>query len=94
MKNSEREANQLEIQKRPAKRQTINNQDLKYRDCDSILDSNAIVKRVFSMAKNVLSENRRRITPELFQAILFLKLNERLWDVDLVSRAIAQTKSS
>ena len=93
-KNSEREADQLEIQKRLEKRQKINNQDPKYRDCDFILGSNAIFERVFSMAKNVLSENRRRMTPELFEAILFLKLNENLWDINLVSRAIAQAKSS
>ena len=63
MKNSEEDSYQLRIQKRLVKRQKINDQDLKYQNYNFILGSIAIIEDVFSIAKNVLSENRRRKTP-------------------------------
>ena len=63
MRNSEEDSFQLGIQKRLAKIQKIKEKSLKYRNCDSILGSNAIIEKVFSIAKNVISENGQRTTP-------------------------------
>ncbi len=46
------------------------------------------VERLFSMAKYVMAENRRSLTPHFFEAIMFLKFNERFWDAQLVSNAV------
>lgn len=52
------------------------------------------MERVFSISKYVLSDTRKAMTPQLFEAILFLKkLNERLWDVALVADAIKDAKA-
>ncbi len=43
-------------------------------------------------AKYVLSENRRSMTPHLFEAIMFLKFNSRFWDAPLVEEAIGEAR--
>lgn len=59
----------------------------KYIGCYSILGSRAEVERLWSIAKYVLAENCQSMTPELLDALLFLKLNMRLCDACLVSES-------
>ncbi len=63
-----------------------------YIDCNFILGSVAEVERVFSFAKYVLSDNRRCMTPQPFQALMFLKINSRFWDAALVEEAIGEAR--
>ncbi|KAI0560856.1 Ribonuclease H-like protein [Gracilaria domingensis] len=65
----------------------------KYMNCDFILGSVAEVERLWSIAKNVLTDNRKSMTPRMFEAIVFLKQNERFWDSQLVSEAIQNARS-
>ncbi len=44
-----------------------------------ILGSAAEVERLWSVAKNVLKDNRKSMTPLLFEALLFLKVNNSYW---------------
>ncbi len=50
------------------------------------------MERVFSFAKYVLSDNRRCMTPQLFEALMFLKINSRFWDAALVEEAIGEAR--
>ncbi len=52
----------------------------------------AEIERVFSAAKYVLSENRRSVTPQLFEDIMFLNFNIRFWDAPLVEETIRETR--
>ncbi len=47
---------------------------------------------MFSFAKYVLSENRRRMTPQPFEALMSLKTNSRFWDAVLVEEAIGEAQ--
>ncbi len=61
------------ISERLAKRRKVGHGTESYINCDFILGSVAEVERLFSMAKYVMAENRRSLTPQLFEAIMFLK---------------------
>jgi len=47
---------------------------------DHVLGSAAEVERVWSWARYVLTTQRARMAPVLFEAIMFLKFNRDLWD--------------
>ena len=81
------------IAERLAKRRRIGDPSKDYIDCSLILGSSAEVERVFSMGKNVLAPVRHAMTPQIFEALLFLSYN-RLWDEQLVSEAIGLARSS
>ncbi len=68
------------ISERMAERRKRDEETSNYIDCNFILGSVAEVERVFSFAKYVLSDNRRCVTPQLFEALMFLKINSRFWD--------------
>lgn len=61
--------------------------DVGYLNCGFILGSVAEVERLWSVADNILTDNRMRSTPQLVEAILFLRINSRFWDVELVQEA-------
>eukprot|EP00171_Calliarthron_tuberculosum_P005080 IDg5080t1 len=67
--------------------------EARYRDCGFVLGSAAIVERLWSVGKNIYSENRKSISPVLFESILFLKTNESFWDMELVSEAMHMSES-
>ncbi len=79
---------QSSMSERLAKRRRILRAERTYMNCDFVLGSTAHVERLFSVAKYVLPENRRRISPELFETIVFLKENADLWDATLFVRAL------
>ena len=59
-----------------------------YINCAFILGSVAEVERLRSISKYVLPENRRNMTPQLFEAVMFLSVNRWFWGAQLVSQAI------
>lgn len=77
----------LPMEEQLSKKRKRNRSVSKYINCSFIPGSVAEVERLWSTAKYILSENRQSMTPELFEALLFLKLNSRFWDVSLVSDA-------
>jgi hypothetical protein len=64
----------------------------KYHDCSFIYASSAQVERLWSIAKHVLM-GRMRMTPQLFEALLYLKENRRFWDDAMVKKAIDEARS-
>lgn len=52
------------------------------------------MKQLFIVAKNVLTDNPKRMTPQLFEAFVFSKLNRTYWNTEHVSKAINNDQSS
>ena len=59
-----------------------------YMNCDFILGSAAEVERVWSIATTVLTDEQKNTSPLMLEALLFLRVNERLWDASTVKQAI------
>lgn len=57
-------------------------------NADFVLGSVAKVERLRSQARHLLTDNRKKCSPILVEAILFLKVNARYWDVALVAEAM------
>jgi hypothetical protein len=51
-------------------------------------------ERLFSSANFILSDTRKRTSPQLFEAILLLKVNSSLWNAFSVGQAMGMTASS
>ena len=55
--------------------------------CDKYVNLNVLpgtsvnCKRLFSLAKHILTDTRKKTAPKRFEALLFLKVNRSLWDV-------------
>jgi hypothetical protein len=65
-----------------------------YHNADFILASAAEVERLWSIAKYILVDQRKGMTPQMFEALLFLKVNARFWNQSLVSDALSSAKTS
>ena len=59
----------------------------KYHNLDYIGGSAAEVERLWSEAKFVLTAHRAKISPIVFEALIFLKFNQQYWDIFTVKRA-------
>lgn len=82
----------LTMREKLAKRRKLSERDESYNDCQFILGSAAHVERLWSVSKYVLTEHRMSMTPQLFEAIVFLRENERFWDMQLVAESIGLAK--
>ena len=54
---------------------------------DFILGSVAEIERLWSICKFILSDTRSRLEPQIFEALVYLKVNRHLWDIQLVEDA-------
>ena len=67
---------------------------------DEYINSNFIlatavgVERLWSLAKNVLTDRRRGMATLMVQVILFLKENRELWNDEMVFQSIAKVKKN
>ena len=48
-------------------------------------------ERLFSAAKFILSDTRKRTSPKLFEALLLLKVNKCYWNEMSVGKAMGRT---
>lgn len=71
-----------------AKRRRLEEAPTQYMNSKFISATSSSVERCFSAARWILTCLRKRMSPILFEAILFLKLNRELWDLKLVSSAM------
>ncbi len=76
------------MEETPGKKRKKNGDVDDYIDCSVILRSLPEVERLWCIAKYVLTVNRRLMIPHIFDALVFLKVSERYWDAQLVSKAI------
>ena len=59
---------------------------------DVIPGTSVNCERLFSLAKNILTDTRKCTAPVLFEALLFLKVNQNLWDDYSVGKAMGRTR--
>ena len=64
-----------------------------YGNCDFVLGAAAVVERLWSVGDNILEDWTMRTTPVLFEAILLLRFNHRLWDLSTVRDAIMMVRN-
>ena len=62
-----------------------------YINVDYICGSAAEVERLWSLCKYILTNTRSRMTPNLFEALFFLKVNHDYWDASSVQLAYTNT---
>jgi hypothetical protein len=62
-------------------------------NCNFIGGSTAEVEHLWSVSDNVLRNNRKGVMPQLFEALVCLKVNKRFWGQMEVSLAVANTKT-
>ena len=65
-----------------------------YKNVDFICGSAAEVERLWSIAKYILTDNRARLTPAMFEALLFLKTNDEYWDMAMVMEAYTRVRNN
>lgn len=83
----------LTIEERLAKRQRVCKTSA-YINCNFVLGSVAEAERVWSICKYVLSDHRSSLTPQLFEALIYLRYNERFWDPQLVAEAVSSARGA
>lgn len=64
------------IEERLKRRRRFSQQRNKYMDAKFILGSVAEVERLWSVSKYVFTENRPSMSQQVFEALVFLKMNE------------------
>ena len=65
-----------------------------YINCDFILGTAVEVERLWSLAKCMLTDNRRGMSTLMVQTILFLKENRELWTDTMVYESIGNVKKN
>jgi hypothetical protein len=68
--------------------------DNHFENVDYIIGSAAEVERVWSVARYVLTTQRMGLTPLMFEALMFLKMNGRFWDQSLVVEAMGMVRTA
>ena len=63
-----------------------------YIDLEMLPGTSVNCERLFSAAKFILSDTRKRTSPTLFEALLLLKVNSSYWNVHSVGQAIGRSK--
>ena len=58
-----------------------------YIDCSFIVATSNTVERLFSTCKHVLTDSRKSMSPIIFEAIIFLKVNKIFWNVKMIASA-------
>ena len=56
----------------------------KYANLNWVPPTSNIVERIFGAARQVLTDYRNSVSPYTFEYIIFLKVNRKYWDIDLV----------
>jgi hypothetical protein len=67
--------------------------DAQFENVDYIIGSAAEVERVWSVARYVLTTQWMGLTPLMFEALMFLKMNERFWDQSMVVEAMGMART-
>jgi hypothetical protein len=80
---------------RRLKRQKRNNDGSdNYINFDVLPGTSVNCERLFSLARHILSDTRKKTSPRLFEALLFLKVNRKLWDAYDVGIAMGRSSAA
>ena len=61
-----------------------------YVSLDHIPPTSNIVERLFSAARLILTDYRKSMDPYTFECLLFLKVNRKKWDINLLSKLVGK----
>ena len=59
-----------------------------YIDIGIVQSTSCSIERLFSDSKHILTDQRKNMSPVLFEAILYLKRNRSLWNAETVAKAL------
>ena len=76
------------------KRDTAAERPIVYVNLDMLPGTSVNCERLFSAAKFILSDTRKRTSPTLFEALLLLKVNSKFWNVFSVGKAMGLTENT
>ena len=62
-----------------------------YINLDALPGTSVNCERLFSAAKFILSDTRKRTSPKLFEALFLLKVNRNKWNSVAVGKAMGRT---
>ena len=80
---------------RRLKRQKRNNDGTEnYINFDVLPGTSVNCERLFSLAKHILSDTQKKTSPRVFEALLFLKGNRKLWDAYDVGKAMRRSSAA
>ena len=85
-------ASRMKATMKKRKAGVMETKDSPYKNVDFICGSAAEVERLWSIAKHILSNSRARMTPNLFESLVFLKVNNEYWDCNNVQEAYTMAK--
>jgi hypothetical protein len=63
----------------------------KYVDLQFLLSTSNVVERLFSLARLILTDQRKSMSPIVFEAMLYLQKNREYWSVIDVAQAMRNT---
>ena len=63
----------------------------KHINLDVLCGTSVECERLFSVAKNILTDTRKKTLPAVLQALLLLKVNQKEWDVYTVGKAMGKS---
>lgn len=75
------------------KRRRINNGNSPYISANFILGSTVEMEKVWSVSKYLLPDTRKCMESVVFEALLFLKVNHRYWNLNSVRIAMADVRN-
>ena len=64
----------------------------RYIDLSHVGATSCVVERLFSQAGMVLTERRKSMTSQLFEAVMLLHLNRSMWSINTVIEALRKLK--
>jgi hypothetical protein len=74
------------IQKR--KHNCLSDEQERYINCSFCVATSNTVERLFSACKHILTDQRKHMSPIMFEALIFLKINQECWDESMVALAM------
>lgn len=80
--------NLTKYERMQANRRKIDHSSSAYINCKSIPATSCPLERSFSAEKLILAVLRKHMKQVLFEALLFLKFNRRMWDIKSVASAM------
>ena len=77
-----------------AKKKLLLEERSEYIDLSWINPTSDIVEQFFSQVNFTYSDRRKSLLPENLEMIMFLKMNERFWDAELVAKALRSLEAA
>lgn len=67
---------------------TLWSEPQEYIDIGIVQSTSCSIERLFSDSKYILTDQRKSMSPILFEAIIYLKKNRYLWNAETVAKAL------